>query len=135
MARRGAGVLTLHYVKILIDVNLSPRWVDCPCSPRSRGIHWSTIGKLDAEDVTILEWASDQGAVLLSCDLDFGAILAATHALGPSVIQIRGNDVLPEAIAERVSLAISRLEQELRQGALVSLDIDQARVRVLPLRR
>lgn len=135
MARRGAGVLTLHYVKILIDVNLSPRWVDALADRGHEAIHWSTIGKLDAEDVTILEWASDQGAVLLSCDLDFGAILAATNALGPSVIQIRGNDVLPEAIAERVSQAISHLERELRQGALVSLDIGQARVRVLPLKR
>lgn len=135
MARRGAGVLTLHYVKILIDVNLSPRWVDALADRGHDAIHWSTIGKLDAEDVTILEWASDQGAVLLSCDLDFGAILAATHALGPSVIQIRGNDVLPEAIAERVSRVISHLERELRQGALVSLDIGQARVRVLPLMR
>jgi predicted nuclease of predicted toxin-antitoxin system len=86
------------------------------------------------EDVTILEWVSDNGAVLLSCDLDFGAILAATGASGPSVVQIRGRDVLPEVIAERVAMILSGLERELQTGALVSLDTDQARVRVLPLR-
>ncbi|HZK49681.1 MAG TPA: DUF5615 family PIN-like protein, partial [Thermoleophilia bacterium] len=85
-------------------------------------------------DVTILEWVSANGAVLLSCDLDFGAILAAAGASGPSVIQIRGRDVLPEVIADRVATVLSDLERELQTGALVSLDTDQARVRVLPLR-
>lgn len=122
-------------MKILIDVNLSPRWVDALADVGHEAIHWSSIGKLDAEDVTILKWVSDNGAVLLSCDLDFGAILAATHALRPSVIQIRGSDVLPEAIAAPVFSVVADFEPELRQGALVSLDIDQARVRVLPLRR
>ena len=121
-------------MKIVIDVNLSPRWVDALEQRGHEAIHWSSVGKLDAEDVTILEWVSDNGAVLLSCDLDFGAILAATGALGPSVIQIRGRDVLPEVIAERVAMVLSGLERELQTGALVSLDADQARVRVLPLR-
>ena len=84
--------------------------------------------------MTILEWVSANGAVLLSCDLDFGAILAAAGASGPSVIQIRGRDVLPEVIADRVATVLSDLERELQTGALVSLDTDQARVRVLPLR-
>lgn len=121
-------------MKIVIDVNLSPRWVDALGQRGHEAIHWSSVGKLDAEDVTILEWVSDNGAVLLSCDLDFGAILAATGASGPSVIQIRGKDVLPEVIAERVAMVLSGLEHELQTGALVSLDTDQARVRVLPLR-
>lgn len=122
-------------MKIVIDVNLSPRWVEALAERGHEAIHWSSVGELDAEDVTILEWASDHAAVLLSCDLDFGAILAATRASGPSVIQVRGGDVLPEVIAERIVQVISDLEQELQNGALVSLDIDQARVRVLPLRK
>ena len=104
-------------MKVVIDLNLSPRWVDALAQWGHEAIHWSSVGKLDAEDVTILEWASDNGAVLLSCDLDFGAILAATGASGPSVIQIRGKDVLPEVIAERVAMVLSGLERELQQGA------------------
>jgi predicted nuclease of predicted toxin-antitoxin system len=121
-------------VKIVIDVNLSPRWVNALGQLGHEAVHWSSIGKLNAEDVTILEWVSNNGGVLLSCDLDFGTILAATGAHGPSVIQIRGSDVLPELIAERVAAVIIDLEAELRAGVLVSLDMDHARVRVLPLR-
>lgn len=43
--------------------------------------------------------------------------------------------MLPAAIGDRVARLVSELEQELERGVLVSLDVDQARVRVLPLRR
>jgi len=121
-------------VKIVIDVNLSPRWVNALGQLGDEAVHWSSIGKLNADDVTILEWVRDNGGVLLSCDLDFGTILAATGAHGPGVIQIRGSDVLPELIAERVAAVIVDLETDLRAGVLVSLDMDHAGVPVLPLR-
>ena len=96
-------------------------------------VHWSTIGPLDAEDATILAWAKESGSVLLTCDLDFGAILAASGASGPSVIVIRARDALPEAMASAVASLVGDLRDELDRGALVSLDADQARARVLPL--
>jgi predicted nuclease of predicted toxin-antitoxin system len=52
--------------------------------------HWSTIGSLNAPDHEVLLWAKANGYLLFTHDLDFGAILAATEAEGPSVIQIRG---------------------------------------------
>ncbi|MBU2604012.1 MAG: DUF5615 family PIN-like protein [Actinobacteria bacterium] len=115
--------------------HLSPRRVDALAANGHEAVHWSGVGALDAADSILLDWAREHGAILLSCDLDFGAILAATHATGPSVIQIRGGDVLPAAIGDRVARLVSELEQELERGVLVSLDVDQARVRVLPLRR
>jgi predicted nuclease of predicted toxin-antitoxin system len=43
-------------VKIVIDVNLSPRWVDALVRHGHEAIHWSGIGESDAADATILEW-------------------------------------------------------------------------------
>jgi predicted nuclease of predicted toxin-antitoxin system len=60
-------------------------------------------------------------------------VLAATQASAPSVIQLRTTDVLPDAIAERVVGALAELRSELETGAIVSLDFDRARVRILPL--
>jgi hypothetical protein len=39
--------------------------------------HWSTIGPPSAPDAQILAWMRDNGHILSTHDLDFGAILAA----------------------------------------------------------
>jgi len=70
---------------------------------------------------------------VLTHDLDFGAILAATQGTKPSVVQIRAADVSPEAIGKTVIAALRQMESELVAGALITVDPQHARVRVLPL--
>jgi predicted nuclease of predicted toxin-antitoxin system len=41
-------------VKLVTDVNLSPRWVGSLAALGVDSVHWSTIGQVDAEDTTIL---------------------------------------------------------------------------------
>ena len=65
----------------------------------------------------------------------FGAILAATQGHKPSVVQIRADDLSPEAIGGRVVAALWLLAPELDEGALVTVDANRTRVRVLPLLR
>ena len=45
---------------------------------RFEAVHWSTIGALTAPDDDILEWARQHQFVVITNDLDFAAILAAT---------------------------------------------------------
>jgi predicted nuclease of predicted toxin-antitoxin system len=73
--------------------------------------------------------------VILTQDLDFGTILAVTHGAKPSVIQIRSEDVSPEAAAAIVIVAIRQMTVELEQGALVTVDPQRTRLRYLPLRQ
>lgn len=120
-------------MKVVIDVNLSPRWVESLSVLGVESVHWSTVGALDAADSAILAWTKERGFVLLTCDLDFGAILAASGASGPSVIVIRGRDVLPESMVTHVAAVVGDLTAELSQGVLVSVDAEQARMRILPL--
>ena len=82
-----------------------------------------------------MAWASDRDYIVLTADLDFGAILAATRANRPSVIQVRSDNLAPHAIGSAVTAAIRQMEAELLQGALVSVDAERARLRMLPLRR
>jgi hypothetical protein len=65
-------------------------------------------------------------------DLDFGAILAATKADSPSVLQLRTQDIFPRRIGESVVSAFKQFEDLLSQGALVSIDQKRARARILP---
>ena len=68
-------------------------------------------------------------------DLDFSAILAATQARAPSVIQLRTQDVLPTILADATIAAIRQFEQMLVQGALVVVNPNKARARILPIQR
>jgi predicted nuclease of predicted toxin-antitoxin system len=73
------------------------------------------------------------GYVVFTHDLDFGTMLALTHATGPSVLQVRGQDVLPEDMGLLVVAALRQHGAALTAGSLVVVDQKKSRVRVLPL--
>ena len=98
-------------------------------------ILWSASGDPRATDRSIMEWARSNGYIVFTHDLDFGAILAATQVSGPSVIQIQAENVLPEDAGDIVIAAIRRFQEGLEQGALISVDPERARARILPLDR
>lgn len=122
-------------MKLLVDMNLSPRWVTALQAAGVEARHWSTIGASTAPDEDVLSWAAANGFVLLTHDLDFGTVLAFTGAVTPSVIQIRSDDLRPEMLASRVAATVGQLAQTLADGALVTIEPARERVRILPLRR
>jgi predicted nuclease of predicted toxin-antitoxin system len=61
--------------------------------------------------------------VVFSHDLDFSALLAATRATGPSVVQVRTQDVMPEAIGRDVVRVLRLRSAEIEQGAVVSIGL------------
>jgi len=121
-------------MKILLDMNISPAWQAVFTQAGYTAMHWSSIGFPDAADQTILNWARDKGYIIFTHDLDFGAILAATQATAPSVIQLRTQDISPTAASGLLFGVIERFKSNLRDGALISVDCDSARVRVLPIK-
>ena len=135
MARRRARRSGQRGVKILIDMNLSPAWTDVFRNVGWDADHWSFIGSPSAADTEILETARQRGAIVFTHDLDFGRLLALTHASGPSVVQVRGPDITPSAIGGLVVSALRQSLPELRAGALVTIDATARRTRSLPLKR
>lgn len=121
-------------MKVLVDMNLSPRWVAVLADSGISSTHWSDIGSARAPDPEIMAYAREGNWVILTQDLDFGTILAATNGEKPSVIQIRSEDVSPEVAAKAVIAAIRQMSAELEQGALLTVDPRRTRLRYLPLR-
>lgn len=119
---------------ILIDMNLSPAWVEWFAAHGRLAVHWSAIGDPRSKDRTILSWAREHGHVLFTHDLDFSAVLASSEASAPSVLQLRGRDVTPDGAGPLILDALQEWEDQLNQGALVTIDGASRRVRVLPLR-
>ena len=122
-------------MKIVIDMNLSPQWAEVLMLEGHDCVHWSEIGPPNAPDREILLWARSNGYVVFTHDLDFGAILAATKADSPSVLQLRTQNISPKHIGESVVSAFKQFEELLNQGALVSIDQKRARARILPFSR
>jgi predicted nuclease of predicted toxin-antitoxin system len=121
-------------MKLLIDMNLSPAWIPYLAARGFEAVHWSSIGAHNAPDVEVMAHARDKGLVVFTHDLDFGVLLALTRGVGPSVLQVRTQDVMPEDIGTLVLDALERFADALSSGALVTIDHSQARARVLPLR-
>jgi predicted nuclease of predicted toxin-antitoxin system len=120
-------------MKLIVDMNLTPRWVGLLVDAGFEARHWSTLGANNALDSEIMAYASTNGYVVLTHDLDFSAILAATHGSKPSVVQIRADDVSPEAIGFQVIAALKQMVSELELGALLTVDPNRTRMRLLPL--
>jgi predicted nuclease of predicted toxin-antitoxin system len=120
-------------MKLLIDMNLSPLWVEFFAASGFDSTHWSRIGDPAAADGLIMDYAATNGFVIFTHDLDFGAILADRKSRQPSVIQIRTQDVLPAAIGPIVLCALNASWQQLEEGALVTVDPSRNRIRLLPI--
>jgi predicted nuclease of predicted toxin-antitoxin system len=121
-------------MKILIDMNLSPDWVAAFTAENVESIHWSTIGDPRALDSEIIEYARANEYIVFTHDLDFGTILALTHAEGPSVIQVRTQNILPSHLVGTVVSVVREAATALKEGALVVVDETRSRVRILPLK-
>ena len=132
-ARNSTGALVS--VKLLIDMNLSPDWIRVLGNHGWQAVHWSAVGDPRASDRTIMEWGERHEYTVFTHDLDFGTVLALTHATGPSVFQIRAQDILRRSLEQVVVAALKQHEADLASGALVVVDQSGTRVRVLPMLR
>ncbi len=120
-------------MKLLVDMNLSPEWVTVLQRAGFEAVHWSSVGKSNAPDRELFDWARSNSHIVFTHDLDFGAMLAITKAESPSVFQIRTQDVAPATLAPRAITLLKRFEADLLAGALVVVDELRERVRLLPL--
>jgi len=121
-------------MKLLVDMNLSPRWVDLLRDAGWDTVHWSSVGRGNEPDSEIMAYAAEHDYVVLTHDMDFSAILAATHGEKPSVVQLRTEDVSPRVVGAQIIAALRQAKPELKAGAVLTIGSRQARVRMLPLR-
>jgi predicted nuclease of predicted toxin-antitoxin system len=122
-------------MRLLIDMNLSPQWIPVFERQGWQAVHWSSVGDARAIDRVIMDWARENSHVIFTHDLDFGTLLAVTQAGGPSVIQIRAQDIMPKHLEKIVIRVLKEYTALLESGALITVDESTSRARILPLIR
>lgn len=120
-------------MRLLLDESLSRR-LGKPLSEVGHDVvHVAGLGLLAQPDTVIMDAAREDDRVLVAADTDFGTLLALSGAGRPSVLLLRGRGRTRADRATLITEALARVQKELAEGALVVLDGDRLRIRVLPI--
>ncbi|QDV13480.1 hypothetical protein CA51_33700 [Rosistilla oblonga] len=120
-------------MKFLLDQGLPRSTVDYLRDSGVESEHVGALGLATASDDEILSVGRDRGAVVVTLDSDFHAILALSNASTPSVIRIRIEGLKGEAVANIIVAVVAGAAADLTAGATVTVTERRIAVRRLPL--
>jgi len=120
-------------MKILIDMNIPQKYATLLATKGIEALRWSDVGLPNATDTEIMAYARENDYIVLTCDLDFGAILSTTHERKPSVAQVRVSIRHAEQAVDLIAKALLRYADDLKNGAILSINPRNSRLRLLPL--
>jgi predicted nuclease of predicted toxin-antitoxin system len=119
-------------VKIVTDKDLGTDRIVCLPLGGHEVVHWSAVGAQDDDDASIMRWAAANETVVLTADLDFGTLLAASKAPWPSDVQLRTPNTPACYSGALVLEALRQASYYIETGALVTVEATRFRVRPLP---
>lgn len=122
-------------MRFLADAGISPRTVQYLRDSGHDVVHVRDLAMQRASDRSIADRARLDGRIVLTFDLDFGAVLALGVVERPSVVIFRLSDERAEAVNRRLEAVLSAQQQALEAGALVLVEDARYRVRLLPIAR
>lgn len=96
-------------------------------------LHVGEIGMSAAEDSEIIQKAREDQRTVATLDADFHTLLTINEATFPSVIRIRIERLRAPAITDLLLSVIRECEEDLEQGAAVTVEPNRIRIRRLPL--
>lgn len=120
-------------MKLLLDACMPLDWLAFLREHGLDCIAWLHVGAPTAPDSEILRAARLQDRIVLTHDFDFGRLLAFSRDTHPSVIQFRAADIRPAAVGPQLLLALATHREALAAGALITVEVDRTRSRILPL--
>jgi len=120
-------------MKFLADMGISPWTVTFLCEQGHDAVHLHEEGLDRLHDPAILEKARREERVLLTHDLGFGELVAASGARLPSVIVFRLQNMHTANVNRHLQVILDHHVEELKKGAVVSVTEGRVRVRLLPI--
>jgi predicted nuclease of predicted toxin-antitoxin system len=121
-------------MRFLADMGISPKSVSHLRSQGHDAVHIHELGLERLDDEAILKLARDEGRVLLTHDLDFGELMAASGDSLPSVVVFRLRNMRPERVSQYLDQIVEKHSEALEEGVIASVTEGQIRMRPLPIR-
>jgi len=97
--------------------------------------HVRELGMNRAMDSEILDLALKEKRVILTFDLDFGDLLAASGDKLPSIIIFRLKNTRPNVVNKRLKQVLKHSISALQKGSIISVDEKTYRIRHLPIKK
>ena len=120
-------------MKFPADMGISPRVVEGLRLKGHDAVHLNEQGLGRMLDPDILRKARDEERVLLTHDLDFGELLAASGGNLPSVIIFRLKDMRAKNVSLHLYQLLKQQTEALEMGAVCSVTERNVRIRTLPI--
>ncbi len=120
-------------MRFLADMGISPRVVSALREQGHEAVHLQELGLGRMPDGDILAKASEEGRILLTHDLDFGELLAASGGKLPSVIIFRLKDMLADNVNFHLFQILAKQTSALEKGVVCSVTERKVRIRELPI--
>jgi predicted nuclease of predicted toxin-antitoxin system len=121
-------------MRFLADAGISPKTVQYLRRAGHDVVQVRDLAMQRASDKSIADRARADGRIVLTFDLDFGAVLALGVVDRPSVVIFRLSDERAEAVNQRLEAVLSEQGRALESGALVLVEDVRYRMRLLPIR-
>ncbi len=120
-------------MRFLADMGVSMRVVGWLRSEGHDTVHLREQGSQRLPNGRIFAKAHQERRVVLTFDLDFGELLAATASKIVSVVLFRLRNTRTDHVIMRLQHVLSESSDELEQGAVVLVEDGRHRVRKLPI--
>lgn len=120
-------------MNFLLDENVPPSLAERLRDAGIEASHLFELGLGNSPDEVILQYALENGMVVLTYDSDFTTLLALGKAIGPSVLYMRTSQVSSQLIFKLVQDGFETIKPYLLKGAVVVIDDNSIRIRELPI--
>lgn len=120
-------------MKFLADMGISPKAVVHLRQQGHDELHLIDENLHRLPDPDILAKSRREGRILLTHDLDFGELMAASGAHLPSVVIFRLGNMSVTHVNRHLDLILAQYAEELEQGAILSITENRVRIRALPI--
>lgn len=120
-------------MRFLADMGLSQSTVKWLREQGHDAVHVRERQMHCAADEEIVGMARTEARIVLTCDLDFGDIMAVNREKLPSVLIFRLASSVPQNVNRRLEQVLQESYIALSEGAIVIVEDARHRVRFLPI--
>jgi predicted nuclease of predicted toxin-antitoxin system len=120
-------------MRFLADMGVSMRVVEWLRASGHDAMHLRDEGLQKLPNGEIVQKAIREERVVLTFDLDFGEIVAASGGTSIGAILFRLRNTRADFVVQRLKAVLDRSTEELAQGAVVLVEDGRHRVRRLPI--